>query len=217
MNTTELLAAFRDEMADNAAPYLWSDSAVYRYLDDAQKMFCRLTEGIEDSSTADICRLSVVAGTDWYALSPKILKVREVIDLVTGRPYGLISAEKAPSAGAHFTGQPGPLRLFVQGLEKGKLRAWPMPASAVSVELRVFRMPLVTLSGANQTLEIDEQHHLALLDWVKRHAYNKEDAETFNRRKAEEYEGRFRAYCAAARVEQERARRTTGTVIYGGI
>lgn len=223
MNSTELLEVFRDEMADTAAPYLWSDALVFRYMNDAQEMFCRLTEGIEDSSTPAICRLSVEVGTDWYATSPMVLKIREVVDVSTGRPYDVMNMEKASAKGVHFNGNPGPLRLFVTGLEKNKLRAWPMPNVSAEVELRVFRLPkpvvaqsAITEDG-DQTLEIDDRHHMALLLWMKGKAYGKEDAETFDRRKADDYEQRFYAYCTQAKKEQERARRNVGTVMYGGI
>lgn len=218
MNSTELIETFREEMNDTAAPYLWSDALLYRYLNEAQEMFCRLTEGIEDSSTADICRLTITAGVDWYPISRKILKIREAVDVGTGRPYPVMNMEKASEHGVVFNGNPGPLKLFVTGLQKHMLRAWPMPAFSTTVELRVFRLPLeaITDSG-DQELEIDEQHHLALLMWVKARAYGKEDAETFDRRKADEYEVRFRNYCFEARKEQERARRNTGVVMYGGL
>ncbi len=224
MNSTESLETFREEMNDVEQPYLWSDALLYRYLDDAQKMFCRLTEGIEDSSTPAVCRLVIAADpdtgeySDWCALSPKVLKVREAVDVSTGRAFPVVNMEKASEQGVRFDGNPGPLKLFVAGLEKGKLRAWPKPATDVTVELRVFRLPLASITDAgDQELEIDEQHHLALLHWVKHKAYGREDAETFDRRKSDDYEQRFRAYCAEARKEQERARRSVGTVLYGGL
>ena len=218
MNSTELLETFREEMNDVVTPYLWSDALIYRYIDDAQKMFCRLTEGIEDSSTAEICRLAVVADTDWYALDKRVLKVRKAFDTATGREIPVVNTEKAGKEGIRFDGRKGPLNAFVAGAEKLKLRAWPMPNAAVTVELQVFRLPLDPITDAgDQELEVDEQHHLSLLDWVKYRAYGKEDAETFNRRKSEDYEARFRTYCFQALKEQERARRNTGTVVYGGI
>ena len=217
MNSTELLETFREEMNDVETPHLWSDALIYRYINEAQEMFCRKTEGIEDSSSP-LCRLEIEEGTDWYLLSRKILKVREAVDTRTGRPYEIMNMEKASTKGVLFNGNPGPLKLFVTGLEKSKLRAWPVPSVATTVELRVFRLPLETITDdGDQELEIDEQHHLALLMWVKHRAYGKEDAETFDRRKSDEFEMRFYAYCAEAFKEQGRARRSVGTVIYGGI
>jgi hypothetical protein len=74
----------------------------------------------------------------------------------------------------------------------------------------------ITTAG-DQALEIDEQHHNALLLWMKHLAYDKQDSETLDKGMAAEYEARFRMYCAAALKEQERARRNSGTVIYGGL
>lgn len=214
MNSTEMLAAFRDEMADQELPYLWSDAAVYRYVDDAQKMFCRLTEGIEDARNYT---LDVVPSTVWYDVGPLVLKVRAATRADDGRSVPIVAMEKMRSEGITFDGTVGPLKAFVSGFERDSLRAWPIPNETVTVELAVFRLPSASITTTAQTLEIDPQHHEGLLLWAKHKAYDKQDSETFNKTKSSEYGQRFRAYCAAARVEQERRRRPTGNVVYGGI
>jgi len=217
MNSTDLLGVFRDEMADTEAPYLWSDAMLRRYLDDAQKVFCRKTEGIEDSSTPAITRLDIQAGVEWYATDKRILKVRKAFDTATGRELPIVNMERAGAEGIRFDGRAAPIKALVAGLEKHKLRAWPKPSAGATIDLSVFRLPLEPITGPDQDLELDDQHHLALLLWMKHRAYGKEDAETFNRAKSEDYEARFYLYCAEARKEQERARRVTGTVLYGGL
>lgn len=87
-----------------------------------------------------------------------------------------------------------------------------------AVSLSVYRLPLVTITDdGDQVLEIDAQHHTALLHWMKARAYDKQDAETFDRRKSEEFRDRFTTYCAKAQQDQQRARRVHGSVAYGGI
>lgn len=217
MNSTELLATFREETTDAVEPYLWSDALLFSFMNEAQNMFCRLTEGIEDSSTTDICRKTVAAGDEWLPVSPKVLKVRGVFNATTGRKYDVVPSEVATEFGIYFDGRQGPIRKFVSGLERNKLRAWPVATEDTDIELRVFRLPLVTLNSTEQEFEIDEQHHRALLMWMKYLAYGVEDADVFNRRKSDDYEQAFRAYCSKARVEQVRARHSAGTVSYGGI
>ena len=214
MNSSTMLAAFRDEVADQELPYLWSDTAAYRYIDDAQKMFCRLTEGIEDARSYT---LAITPGTTWYTLDPVVLKVRDVSRADTGHEIPILSMEAARAQGVNFDLASGPIQLLVSGFEKDVLRAWPVPNETVSAALSVFRLPLDPITGPNQDLEIDDQHHEHLLLWMKHRAYDKQDAETFNKSKSAEFEQRFRTYCAAARVEQERRRRTTGAVAYGGL
>jgi len=209
-----MLTAFRDEMADQELPYLWSDAAVYRYIDDAQKMFCRLTEGIEDARSYS---LDITPGESWYETSSLILKTRDATRSDNGRDVPIVNIETAQYSGVKFDGATGPLKVLVSGFERNALRAWPVPDETVTVTLSVFRLPLVRIEEADQDLEVDDQHEAGLMLWVKHMAYDKQDAETFNKSKSMEYEQRFRQYCAAARVEQERRRRNTGTVIYGGI
>jgi hypothetical protein len=212
MDSTELRDVFRSEMFDLAEPYLVSDFLVYTYLDDAQKMFCRLTEGIEDGRKFTI---AVQAGVEWYILNKSILKIRRVADLTTGRPVDLISAETADQRGVTFDGRVGPLRAVVTGSQKGQVRVWPVPALSSTLTLEVFRLSAKVEEGDG--FEIDEQHHLALVLWAKHKAYGIHDSELFDADKSAMYEARFRAYCAAARVEQNRARHSAGNVMYGGV
>ena len=218
MNSSDALEVFREEMNDEATPYLWSDSLVFRYLDQAQKNFCRWTEGIEDSTTTAITQATVTAGVDWVELDKRVLKVREVVNVSTGRPYKVHNMEDAARLGVVFNGRVGQIEAFVTGLSKHMLRAWPLPTEDTDIELRVFRLPLVDITDAgDEEFEIDEQHHMALLLWAKAMAYGKEDAETFNKSKRDDYEVRFRSYCAEAKKEQGRMRRDVGVVAYGGL
>ena len=212
MDTTELRNMFRSEFSDDVVPYLVSDALVYNYIDDAQKMFCRKTEGIEDGRSFT---LAVAPGTEWYDLDPVILKIRKAVNTATGREVSLINTERAELAGVRFDGRTGPLNVLVLGIEKNAARAWPVPNAAAAVELQVFRLPRTVEAG--DSLEIDEQHHQHLLLWVKHRAYGIQDSEVTDKRKAEEYEQRFNSYCFEARKEQERARRVVGAVAYGGI
>jgi len=213
MTTTELLAVFRQEVFDLQTPYLWADSLIYTYIDDAQKQFCRWTYGIEDARNF---KLTIKTdGTEWYALDPMILKLRDAIDPATGDSITLVAAEKMREKGMKFDGKQGPLRALVTGLEKGYVRTHPVPNVASVVELHTFR--LSNDVGANDEFEIDAQHILPLLYWVKSKAYGVQDTETYNPKLSAEFEQKFRDYCAQAKVEQSRARRPVSTVSYGGL
>lgn len=212
MDATELRSLFRAEMSDAVEPYLISDDQIYRYLDDAQKQFCRWTEGIEDSRSFT---LSITPTVQWYDADKSILKLRRAVNAETGNPVTVANPEKLEDMGIRFDGRTGPIKALIAGLSKNELRAWPVPSTAVAITLEVFRLPKTIECGDD--LEVDEQHHINLLMWAKYRAYGNEDSEVFNSRKSADFESRFRAYCAEARIEQERARRVTGSVVYGGI
>jgi hypothetical protein len=212
MDATELRDLFRIEMSDAIVPYLLSDPQVYVYLDDAQKQFCRWTEGIEDGRSFT---LSIQPNAEWYDTDASILKLRKVTDAVTGRPVTLINTETVEDRGIRFDGRTGPLSVLVMGIEKHAVRAWPMPSLPATLALEVFRLPRTIEAG--DELEVDEQHHINLLMWAKHRAYGNEDSEIFHAARSEKFKQDFREYCADARKEQERARRVTGAVSYGGI
>lgn len=212
MDTTELRNLFRAEMSDTVVPYLISDDQVYRYLDDAQKQFCRWTEGIEDARSFTI---AIVPTVQWYDFDKTILKLRRITNAATGASVTVINPEKLEAAGIRFDGRTGPLKAVVAGMQKNTLRVWPVPNVAVVLALEVFRLSKTIDAG--DELEIDEQHHINLLLWAKFRAYGNEDSDVFNSRKSADYEVRFHNYCAESRKDQERARRVTGTVTYGGV
>jgi len=124
MTTTELLAILRFEVSDAETPYLWSDATLYGYIDEAQKQFCRDAYGIEDARSFT---LALTSGTTWYTLDPRILKLRGVIDPDTGDDIPLVAAEKMRSLGMSFNGAIGEVRALITGLERGKVRAHPVP------------------------------------------------------------------------------------------
>lgn len=212
MNTTELLGLFREEVADAELPYLWSDASVYRYIDDAQKQFCRWTYGIADARSF---KLFIKPGTEWYPVDPRVLKVRSAANAVTGREVPLVALEKLDEHGIRFDKAPGHVAALISGMQENTLRAWPVPNVAAVVELRTFRLPETVEAGSE--FEIGEQHHLNLLLWVKHRAYGIQDSEGSDKNKAADYEARFARYCAAAKLEQGRLYRPVSTVRYGGL
>lgn len=213
MTTTELLAVFRQEVFDLETPYLWSDALIYTYIDEAQKQFCRDTYGIADSKSFTI---SILAdGTEWYAIDPRILKLRDAVDATTGLPVALVAVEKMEDNELRFDGTVGPLRALITGMEEHEVRACPIPNQAKTVALRTFRLPATVTSGS--TFEIDTQHILYLLYWVKYRAYYVQDADARDEKKAEANKTKWDNYCADAKVAQSRARRPVSTVTYGGI
>lgn len=222
MLPSELLSLFRVEMSDRVEPYLWSDEFVIGAIDDAQKQFARKTDGIPDSTTPDVVDLVVAQDpgtllyTDVLPLHESILKIRSARRADTGRPVDVLNEEDMQARGMFFDGTPGRLRVLVTGMDEGKVRLWPFPNEDVTVKFSVFRMPLVTITD-DEPLEIPSQHHRDLLLWVKHRAYSVQDAETFDRTKAEDFGLQFERFCIRAKEEQRRAKHKPRTVAYGGI
>jgi hypothetical protein len=217
VSPADLLDLFRSEMSDWAEPFLWSDEEVYGYIDDAQKMFCRLTDGISDATTEEVTQLQVDIGTTWLDTHPSILKIRDCYRTDTGRGVDVINREDMATRRMFFDGVPGVLRALVIGMEADKARVYPDSSEAVTLQLTVFRLPLADVTESSQTFEIAPEHHRHLLGWVKHLAYDKQDAETQDKKKSAEFEAAFRRYCTQSTDEERRKRHKPRAVAYGGL
>ncbi len=217
MNSSETLELFREIVSDREEPYLWSDVELFRYMDDAQKMFCRLTGGLGDASSA-ITRITYDIDDEWVDLSPLILKFRAVTFEDSGRQVEIINMEDARSRGIKFNGVSGRVRAIVLGLEPNRARLYSRANEAGVLNLVVDRLPLKPITDAgDQKFEIAEQHHQALITWMCHRAYSKQDAETLDRKKAADSKFAFEQYCFDAAAEKERALSKIRTVNYGGL
>lgn len=216
MDSTELRDQFRLDVVDVEEPQLWSDPEVFDAIDDAQKMFCRLTGGLADATSA-LTQLGYAPGDTMMATSPLILKVRSARDATTGAPVEVVNYEDLDELGLRLDGRVGAPRFLIIGMEEGKAMAYPTPAADGTIALMVDRLPLKKIDDEDQKLEVKDQHKTGLLLWVKARAYAKQDAETYDKTKALVFEQKFRDYCAEAKKEKERAKHKTRIVAYGGI
>lgn len=210
MNTGELLEAFREETRDTEEPYLWSDKEIFRYMTEAQRMFCRLTWGIADTRSR-VCRISYLKGENEVHFDPRILKIRD-IRRGDGRKVELQNIETYHCP-RDAQGKPD---AAVVDIDMNMMRLFPTPDEDGELELMVNRLPLFDPDAING-LEINEQHHWSLLLWMKHLAYLKTDAETFDKARSAEFGLMFRQYCDQAKHEREMREHRYRTVSYGGI
>lgn len=214
MKTHELLKLFREEVFDLESPPMWSNTLVYAYMDEAQKQLCRLTDGIPDS-TSDAAILELESGEAWATLSPAVLQVRSARD-GRGRPLALVPVERIDQEDIRLDDSRGTPRVLVTGMEEHRVRVVPIPDAAAQVQLNVFRLPLRDIVGPDQDFEVRAEHVQPLLDWMMHRAYGRQDAETYDKGRARDFEEKFRRYCDGVKREQARLRRTPHPIAYGG-
>ena len=86
------------------------------------------------------------------------------------------------------------------------------------IDLQIYRLPLNVIDGPNQEIEdIEEDHHIHLIDWMKHLAYKKQDADTYNPQASALGAQDFEKYCAMVKAERARYMYKVGTVGYGGL
>jgi len=226
MTPVELKDLFRGITFDSVSPYFFSDVEIYTWMALAQEKFCREVQGIPDSSTASVCAAAVVDNDKFVSISPLILKLRHVQRRSDSKPLEILNFEdmNKPSLQTDYgfqrnlrlDGTKGPLASLIVGMEPHKVRLVPVAQEADTLDFIVYRLPLLSPTAVNP-LEVDPQHHYYLLHWMMHLAYAKQDAETFDKAKAEAEGEKFLAYCREAKQEKDRTEHKYRTVAYGGI
>jgi hypothetical protein len=213
MNSTSLNEYFRSQVTDLERPYLWTDDEVWVYENEAQLMFCRLTEGIADVSTQEVVNVPVVLGELFAETHPSILNFRLATLASTGAEVKVVNHTDIKS----WTNEIGSISQMIVGLEPNLVRWNHTPAEDDEVNLLVFRLPLTDITDADQDLEIPSKHHASLVFWMQHLAYMKPDTETFDKKASDRAKANFVAYCDQVSAESRRQRQKPRTVQYGGI
>lgn len=227
MNSTELYDMFRRDVADVVPPYLWSDDEIYAYMNDAYFMFVRLTMGIPDFLTDEVCLLTATQGEPYSALHPSILNIRTATIEGTGDSIRIINAQDAMNLRQedygilrrlNQTAVLGKVRYMVIGIQQDIAQWINTPEEDTAVRLLVERLPITPITGGFQEFEgVQQQHHLALLKWMRYLAYSKQDMETFNLTRADQQKADFEVYCYSAKREKDKYKHKTRVVMYGGL
>lgn len=226
MTSDELFDAFREDVFDTAAPYLWSDSEIYRYMNDAYVMFARLTGGVADF-TSDLTQVDVVVGEADAQVSPLILKFREARLASTGLKLNIINhtdltmttvSDYGNLRQVYLNSMPGPVKYMVIGKQRKTVTWLQVPMVDDTVQLIVDRLPLNKITEAGQEFtDIGDEHHEHLLLWMKSRAYGKQDVDTFDTSRRDTYKAQFTEYCTFAKGELDRYKTKVRSVAYGGL
>lgn len=226
MNSTGLYDTFRSDVVDTARPYLWTDDDVWRYAADAHRMFIRLTGGVSDFMS-EACEVPVVAGQAIVELHPSLLRIMSATLRSATREVEVINPTDVVKMRTTDYGQikqlvldnkTGPIRYFVLGLQKGYARLVQVPLENDFIDLQIYRLPLKVIDGPDQEIsDIEDDHHIHLIDWMKHLAYKKQDADTFNPKASDKGADDFEKYCAAIKAERARYMYKPGAVAYGGL
>jgi len=213
MTPSELLVLFRLEVDDAAEPFLWSDMEFGYYLNDAQDVHIRLTGGIADR-TSPLTKVIYKAGDQFVKYDPRILHIKGAWD----EANQVLTIKNIDNFERGLDdGRTGPIQFLITDVEEGKVQLYPIPAAAGWIKLYVYRRPLQDITAQSEALEVPAQFHLNLLNWVKYKAYLKQDVETFNTSRADEFKTAFVDGLIAARREKSAREDSKRLMAYGGI
>lgn len=227
MNPLDLLTSFRRDVADVATPPLWSDAEVYEYMNWAIDQFCIGWGGFVDSSSS-ITKLRVVAGQAFAAFSTRILKINaafRVSDFAVIKVLNIQNMMREWIVDDYgfalrdvYDTKPGPIFAMITNMEPDKVRWVQVPVANDVVQLSVYRLALDPITCAGKgTIEVADEFLRTILLGMKSQAYMKQDAETFDKSKAEDFETKFIQYVAQAKTVRDTRESKVRLVRYGGV
>jgi len=194
MNLGDLCSTTKTIGAQNRAAGLWSFDELKVYANEAENEAAaraRLILDIEtatDASNAALCHYSVAKGAYSITLHPKIIFVKRVRVLSLPVPLPRIHFRDlnmlAPEWEDHAEGS---VVAYCPNWQKGKLLFYNAFPASDTVRLQVIRRPLVPMIGPTDSPEIEEQHHMGLVNWMLWRAFDKLDPDTMNKAKAAKY------------------------------
>lgn len=191
MTLDELRKELRTLLDDVAQPYLWEDTTLTAYLNEAEREACIRARLIYDED-GTLTQLSVGAGENTAALDPLILAVDRVYTVVNGRSRILMRTtvdDLDDQLGSYWkttTGQPS--RFYD---EQTYLGVCPTPTVDTDLSLAVWRLPLEPMADNDDEPDIAERFHFQLLDWAAHLAFKRRDADAQDQQRAANHEARF--------------------------
>lgn len=182
----------RERLDDLAQPYLWSDSELTSYLNEAEREAAVRALLIRDRSTANVCEIALADGDDWKDLHPSVLEIEYMylIHPVTSQKIPVVEMmeEELNSSPSMLTAKGIPSRYIHVGQE---IRLYPMPNGTMDLELIVRRLPLADMVDDGDEPEIPAEHHYRLIDWAARCAYMKRDSDAEDATRAAKHDTLF--------------------------
>jgi len=196
MTLAELIARYRLEAKDQVAPFFVSDDEVRGFLNEAQREACIRARLIHESSNTSMCNIGVSAGKGTYKHHRALYEITHCGFKLAGdavrRPVSLVSTEWLDANVRDWRDAAGTPLYAVQ--KDRTLRLVPTPNEDGMLMLEGFRTQLDDLEDKDDEPEINDIHHLHLVQWVLYRVFSIPDADIFDGNRASVAEDAFTDY-----------------------
>ena len=179
MQLNDLISRFRTLANDKVEPYFIDDASVIDWLNDAVNEACIRGRLLHESNVS----ISVQDTKSIYSLSKSIYEITRICFIANNGEQSnflkLVSTGELDriycNDWANKKGQP---EYAVQ--TDTKIRLVPQPDSNGILQIEGYRVPLSLMSSDSDEPEINQIHHVQLIQWVLHKAFSVVDAEFFD-------------------------------------
>jgi hypothetical protein len=182
-----------DLLTDTELPYLWSDTQLTRYANEACKEACIRMPLIERTQ-----RISIAATNATYRVNEFTRRIKYVKLALEDDPLTQTTeAELERSYGRQWRTITGTPRHYIR---KGRVfTCFPIPIVNDTLTIKAASLPDDDFDFDE---DIDPVYHESLQYWIAYRAFLKPDADAYNPVKAAEFLGMFNAYFGPSHTAQ---------------
>lgn len=201
MQLSDLITRFRMLANDKVEPYFIDDASVIDWLNDAVNEACIRGRLLLESQNPDVCHIAVTAGTANYPLHESLYELSQIwfepVDGSKGSYLALMSAENLDHRYKcdNWKLMKGVPQFAIQ--DDTAIRLVPIPSIEGELQLEGYRIPLAPLQNETDKPEINQIHHIQLIQWALHQAFNVPDAEFFDPNRSMQAEQAFTEYFGA--------------------
>lgn len=182
MNLQKLRDMFRKSIRDTKKPYMVSDAEADEFANDAQVEASRRARLIVDSTTPNVAVVSVVAGDPLVTFDSRLISIRRARLATVGRPLvkktvRQMDEEHPGWDKSTFQSTPS---ILVMDYESSNGYLYPIPNASTDLMMTVVREPLDEMLNDDDEPELPPRIHGALVQWMKKRAYELPDSDLFN-------------------------------------
>ena len=198
MQLSQLINRFRVEANDNVQPYFIEDDAAINWLNDAVNEACIRGRLLYESQNNDVCKIAVTAGIEHYALHESLYELSRIWFEPSNGAHGsylaLMSAESLDRRYHcdNWKLKQGAPQFAIQ--DDTGIRLVPIPDVGGELQLEGYRVPLSPMQNDTDKPEINQIHHIHLIQWVLHKAFSVPDSEFFDPNRSALAEQQFTDY-----------------------
>lgn len=182
---------------------LWSNQEICRYAVEAQNEFCFRNPILDQDAQADITQIAVSASTGLYSFDSRILSIRRMKFVDSNDDEFRLLKRTTAWMDRHAitwdletAPEEGKVEFYIEDTDHRVLQLYRTPELDGTLHMIVDRLPFTTMSWQRRHQdmpEIDQHHHLDLLDYMKHLAYQKKDAQTDDKKLSQDFLDSFTA------------------------
>lgn len=198
MQLSDLISRFRTLANDKVEPYFIDDDSVTDWLNDAVNEACIRGRLLHESQNNDVCKIAVLTGSSRYQLHESLYELSRVwFEPSNGTHGSYLALMSAESLDRHYRCdnwklKQGAPQFAIQ--DDTGIRLVPIPDVDGELQLEGYRVPLLPMENDTDVPEINQIHHVQLIQWVLHQAFKVPDAEFFDPNRSALAEQEFTDY-----------------------